>query len=732
MRRIVTLLGVALILWLTAFATVGAAAQERWRGAVDARATAGTEAPPRLRLVSQDPWVGPTGRFSMAVGIDGPPPGARLTFRIYPDASAAGRIHYLQTMRGEQLGQPLRAPYVLPVSNLPTGDDGSVTAAFEVSDERQPFIGFRLPNPGVYPVSVTLETGDGRDVATLMTSLVRLPATSDHSDAHPLALAVVAPVGGPVALQTDGRTALPDDVRAGLTETMDLVSGVPETPLTVAPDPETIDALVTYDRSEGTDHVNRFATSLSRRQVLAGPYVPLDVGSWAASGMDTRLVDQLNLGSETLADRLTVRPDRRTWLVDPTMTPEALLKLKAAGIDQLVIPEEQLTALDSRSFGVTLTRSFEVDVFGQRTRAVMADATLRLHMAATDDPVLNAHQLLGDLAVLYFDQPALRHGAVLTLPDSGRTSPEFLRALLLALKTPVAAGGDAKPVMAAVTLDGLFSYVEPAGQNGGRGLTDGVTRPEPTLVRGWSYNQPVSLATYKTQLGQAERSIDAYRSMVGDAPVRLAPLEALLNVSGARQFDDAQRQSYLDAAVAFVNTQAHAISLPEQQRVTLTSDQADIPLVIDNGLDYPVDVKVTLTSDKLDFTRSGEFTTRLVPGSNRITVPVRPKSSGAFPINVAVSSPDGVLPMASGGVPIRSTAISGLGLALTVGSGLFLGLWWARHFRKTRRSRRLISADNHPTTRADADGQPDAPTGTPASTAAGGARRRASDPSPSV
>jgi hypothetical protein len=41
---------------------------------------------------------------------------------------------------------------------------------------------------------------------------------------------------------------------------------------------------------------------------------------------------------------------------------------------------------------------------------------------------------------------------------------------------------------------------------------------------------------------------------------------------------------------------------------------------------------------------------------------------------------------------VRSTAISGVGFLLSIGAGLFLAIWWARHWRSTRRSRHLVPA----------------------------------------
>ncbi len=83
----------------------------------------------------------------------------------------------------------------------------------------------------------------------------------------------------------------------------------------------------------------------------------------------------------------------------------------------------------------------------------------------------------------------------------------------------------------------------------------------------------------------------------------------------------------------------------------------------------------------------------------RVDVPVQARASGAFKLEATITSPDArLLPVASSQFNVRSTAVSGVGLVLTIAAGLFLLLWWGRHFRRTRRAKRLIASD-HPSTR---------------------------------
>ncbi len=57
------------------------------------------------------------------------------------------------------------------------------------------------------------------------------------------------------------------------------------------------------------------------------------------------------------------------------------------------------------------------------------------------------------------------------------------------------------------------------------------------------------------------------------------------------------------------------------------------------------------------------------------------RASGAFPLRITVTSPDGVLTVARARVTVRSTAVSGVGVVLSVGALLVLVVWWASHWR---------------------------------------------------
>lgn len=129
----------------------------------------------------------------------------------------------------------------------------------------------------------------------------------------------------------------------------------------------------------------------------------------------------------------------------------------------------------------------------------------------------------------------------------------------------------------------------------------------------------------------------------------------------------------------------------------LTSREATIPLTLVNNVDAEMRVSLLLQSEKLDFVGPDGSTTgaaamplTLAPGNNPVVVPVEARTSGEFPLLISVRSPDGALSLATARLTVRSTFLSGMGVALSAGAGLFLAVWWASHWRSARRDRRLV------------------------------------------
>ena len=148
------------------------------------------------------------------------------------------------------------------------------------------------------------------------------------------------------------------------------------------------------------------------------------------------------------------------------------------------------------------------------------------------------------------------------------------------------------------------------------------------------------------------------------------------------------------------------VAVGDQGTVTLTSGSDEIPYRVTNSATEPVTVMIRLSSTKLAFPDSItpgrlDLTRTLVPGANDFTVPVTTRARATFPMVIEIRTPDGKELLASSKVTIRSTALSGVGIALTIGAALTLVVWWFRHAYKRRRAVRVEAPASEPTRLAD-------------------------------
>jgi hypothetical protein len=144
---------------------------------------------------------------------------------------------------------------------------------------------------------------------------------------------------------------------------------------------------------------------------------------------------------------------------------------------------------------------------------------------------------------------------------------------------------------------------------------------------------------------------------------------------------------YLDGAGKLLKDVLSKIRGPKGQRVTLTSRQATIPISLLNATGRPLQVRIRLESDQLRFLDGSERFLTLAPQNTTERFRVESRSTGAFPLSITVTSPDGALKLNDSELTVRSTVVSGVGAVLTAGAGIFLLVWWGNDLRRSRRRR---------------------------------------------
>ena len=292
-------------------------------------------------------------------------------------------------------------------------------------------------------------------------------------------------------------------------------------------------------------------------------------------------------------------------------------------------------------------------------------------------PVLAAHQLLAELAQIYYEKPndSTPRMVVAVAPNGWKDNSAFVSALLSGLVD--------NPIIQPVTTKALFATFGPAAP-----CRDGCR------LQAAGSGAALPVAAIRTQ----RRRVSGFASAVRGASARIVSVELgdLVLASQSEDIRPTQQSALLGNTAAALNAQLSQLQVAGDRTVTLTSQQGTLPVTIVSSTSYPVTGTLTLTSDKLLFPNGTTQWTQpvsLVLPNNVVDVRVRARASGVFKVDVSLHSPEGGLELSNGQVEVRSTATSVVGIVLSVGALTVLVVWW---FRTSRKRRALRDAEESP------------------------------------
>lgn len=626
--------------------------------------------PGQIRLASQTPWVTATGTFAMRIDVTTALAPKDVEVAVTVFRRVQSRSEFALTLQNRiRSGEISSTSY--PLTELSADAAGSRSIQLTLQDPtKRDRAALPISTPGVYPVRVELRTAsDGQVMDRFVTHL--LYAVPPDSGGEKLGVALVLPVHGPPAIGPLGSRKLDPAAESGIDALAAALTAQPDVPVTLRPTPETLEALANGTEAQRAT-LAELVQATTGRQVVQAPYVPVSLPA-IARGLDSELSEQLDRGSEVVEDALHLRPDPRVWVADEPVDETSLQRLRDRQADRLVLPDQNLAPID---LPVTPAQPFELAGRSVRRPALLAsDSALAAHFDSTN-PVLNAHQLLADLAVLYNDRPGKARAVVAVAPRSFLPSDEFMRTLMDGLAgSPIAAG---------ITLDTAFA-VPP--MTTGRGAVVVRTLQPPGVASGL----PVE------QLQRTRQRVDGFASMLDSTNPIAETLDAELLAAESSELHPRQRTGYLDGIEAQIRRNVGLIQVPSRRTVTLTARTGQIPVTISSRASYPVHVQLRIDSDKLVFPKYGRSGSATIPvelskPNTAVPIDVEARATGTFPLRLRLQSPDGALTLASARDTVRSTATSGVGILLTAAALGFLIVWWARHLARGRRNRRLVPA----------------------------------------
>jgi hypothetical protein len=649
---------------------------------VVARASADT---PPLTLVSQSDWVTPAQPwFNVTVGVrasEGSAAGLRVSMTYYSRLDSASQLQ--QAIGGTPGGSVLgRQPDVAVTASGGSGQGSAETASSCVTvlrDQRDtpPASGPGVCAPGTLTIDMgcTPNSGTCGDVYPVAIALYRQNSTTPI--ARLTTFLTYQEAGAPGSNRVGPLNVglvLPDSTTADTKTLATVLSEQPDVPATLAVNPAGIQKSETAEPRAAARALAQLG-SLGGEQVLNEPYAPIDVAAMAEAKIPGEIKAQLTRGGEILR-AAGLRPADGSW-VDTTSSfnqgdsADLAAGLQDAGASQLVMREGDLASAGLTNY--TFAQPFGLDLgHGSTVTAIAANSALSERFTADpNDPVLGAEQLLAGLFFVHFENAALpqARGVVIMPPDNWRASKPFLQTLLRGLS--------ANDALKAVTLDQSFQV--PVGGNREPAVRHLQSGP---ATHGITHAAAVKIALDRQQLSSYTTSIS------GHVPTDMVALSDALLATERQGLSPSRRAAVLASYQRGFADETGRISFAGQETVTFTARQASIPITVLSSASYPVNVVVTVASDKFTFPNGNTRHLTLDRPTTSVRVTAQARTSGdRLPIEVTLHTSNGQLLLAHTVLTVHSTAISFVGVALTVLAGAVLLVWWARTWRKGRRKR---------------------------------------------
>jgi Family of unknown function (DUF6049) len=660
--------------------TLGASPAHAAPGANTPAASAPAAAASRISLLEQPAWSSLGGDIPLRLAITGPLAG--LEARAIIHSSMTSRTGFERTIEGDRLGSTIGTVGALAAS-LPVAPNGGRVLTIRTQDPNAPrdTSRIRLPLPrssmtGVYPVEIELRDPEsGERVESFVTHVVAVAPTINGAPmGEPLSVAWIWTIAADPSTQPGGaiRPGFLSAIgpRGRLTRLATAAARSTEVPLTIAPGPETLEAWGQRAKTDPAAAAGMTAMRSAARsnQVLAGPYVPIDVPSLTRTGLGDQAAIELTQGSMAIAGALDTRPDARTSAMTP-LDEASLSRLGLSQVDRLLVPPSQLVA-PTEAPQLTPARPFNVEGGGRQFRTVQTDDGLEQLLEGDAPPALRAAHFLAGLAIVAIEAPNQTRGVAIAMPPRWDPDPVLLNALIK--------GFSDNPLVAPVTLDELFDHVPVDQTDDGPVVRQLAPLPAtaPTFNPAQFRVTRSNLTSFATTVGVEDPAITA-----GDRSLLISLTSVYPGAAGRRQ--SAARLATVNHGItSFANL---IETPPSGLTVTLTSRQADLPLSFNNDTGRTVSIRIKLVSDKLEFPDGAEQILKLPPRNTTKSFRVVTRASGTFPLNVSVTTGDGKLDLRAARYTVRSTVVSGVGVVLTIGAGLFLAIWWITHWRRSRR-----------------------------------------------
>ncbi len=650
-----------------------------------------------ISLRAMTPWLTPQSnqlQLTVVARNEGRRPAGDLTFGVTVFTPSHTRNEYEDSLREDPQGGAIYAGFDLVRGRLIPGARRVLT----LSTPKVQALGAAIlqgNETAIYPMDVELRSGD-RTLASIRTPIVFLDFTKHQRVATTrLRLAWTFALHKGIDYGPDGtylNTALQSQVSpngrlAREVSALDAAANAPRRPrpIDVVWSPTLLAQLQDMRdgysvRSGGViekvpageggaadagavlDAMHRLADG-PRVESSALPYAAPNIPALLSAGLGVDLPTQLQRGQQEV-EAFTGHPISTDifWPPAGALDLTSLSTLAVRGVRTfLLTPGLVHRGPQPKEFAQPATASFTSGLNSSVT-GIVPDVGIQNILSsdvAQRDPRLATQDVLGELAQIWLEQPGIPRAVAMSIPDSLDVPGALFGPLLEAI-------GSA-PFLQMQQVSAIVKNFHPN--------PDRPAQLFPNPGRLFS-------AGYADQIAATRDDISLFQSiLVNPSPVP-AQLEDSVLLSEGASFTEDQRAgtALLDGISDRLSGLFAGIRADTSRTVTLASGQGVVPIGLTNDTPDRVRVLIRIVSARLE--PESKTQTVVLPGGSTRLLPFRVKSrtTGRFPVQISVLTPDGQPLGTPQELVVRSTSYNLVALLLVLGAALFLLVWWGRRF----------------------------------------------------
>jgi hypothetical protein len=539
---------------------------------------------------------------------------------------------------------------------------GHLIAVVPITTSDKQGASLSIPFEGVYPLTIRVVDSETGDVVTSVLTFLNRRDTTLETPVVPFS--TIVSLTGPPSLLPDGSSVITDSARDSVTRLVAFLTTF-RSPVTISIQPEIIASFANSSLPTDVELFTKLRDLLRQHTIVNTTFTPSNPSLFAAMNLSGEFRAQLKFGEKTLNRLLPgVTIQRHTWIAMDNVDPPAMSVLKSAGITSVILmPSAQSLVTSERSLSLLgrVTRA------GKEFISVVSPlngATQIKHAQPAGSERL-AYKIAAELLVERDDLLAQEN------------LPTEIKMGVVASFHDAAESGAVVTATKALSQSGGFSMSD----FGGTYVVNPITPAVAFAKNSTSFD--ISRAG---SIRATRRDLDATKSMLGPEDVRREtwPSRFSLGTSTITNSPGA----YITSLRTTMRAVRDAVTVTTPKSVTLSSQTAAIRIQVRNDSDQDLTVRVRLTSAKLTLTDPSRIVVLTKGGTTELNVSATTRASGAIPISIWVSTPDGnesvVDPIT---ISANVNAIAGYGQLISVSLLLVLLAWWWSNRRSARRER---------------------------------------------